>query len=55
VETVFFAPRVFDTTRADADYYYASRLPGEPIDGIDGIHSRAVEPRMMRIGAMVSF
>jgi hypothetical protein len=41
---------VFDTARADADYYYASRLPGEPVGGI---HSRAVEPRMVRIGATV--
>jgi hypothetical protein len=42
---------IFDTARADADYYYASRLPGEPVDGIEGIHSRAVEPRMLRMGA----
>ncbi len=44
---------VFDTARADADYYYASRLPGEPVEGIEDIHSRAVEPRMVRIGATV--
>lgn len=44
---------LFDTARADADYYYASRLPGEPLDGVEGIHSRAVEPRMIRIGATV--
>lgn len=45
---------IFDTTRADADYYYASRLPSEPLDGIEGIHSRTVEPRMLRIGAMIT-
>ncbi len=45
---------LFDTARADADYHYASRLPGEPIDGIEGVHSRTVEPRMLRIGATFS-
>lgn len=45
---------IFDTARADADYYYASRLPGEPVDGIEGIHSRTVEPRMLRIGATIT-
>ena len=44
---------LFDTARADADYYYASRLAGEPLDGVEGIHSRTVEPRMIRIGATV--
>lgn len=45
---------IFDTARADADYYYASRLPGEPLDGIEGIHSRTVEPRMLRVGATIT-
>ena len=45
---------ILDTARADADYYYSSRLSGEPIDGIEGVHSRAVEPRMLRIGATLS-
>ncbi|MFT3977008.1 MAG: TonB-dependent receptor [Sphingomonas bacterium] len=44
---------VFDTRHADADYYYASRLPGEPLDGVEGIHSRAVEPRQVRLGLRV--
>lgn len=45
---------LFDTRRADADYYYASRLPGEPLDGVEGIHSRAVEPRQLRVGLRVA-
>ena len=45
---------ICDTARADADYYYASRLPGEPVDGIEGVHSRTVEPRMLRIGATIT-
>lgn len=42
---------LFDTRRADADYYYASRLPGEPLEGVEGVHSRTVEPRMVRLSA----
>ena len=45
---------IFDTARADADYYYASRLPGEPVEGIEGVHSRTVEPSMLRIGATIT-
>ncbi len=41
---------LFDTRRADADYFYASRLPGEAPGGVEGIHSRAVEPRQVRLG-----
>lgn len=44
---------VFDTSRADADYFYASRLPGEPLTGVEGIHSRPVEPRQARVSAKV--
>ncbi|MFD1951557.1 TonB-dependent receptor [Sphingomonas arantia] len=44
---------LFDTKRADADYFYASRLPGEPLGGEEGIHSRAVEPRQVRIGLKI--
>ncbi|MBP2513804.1 TonB-dependent receptor [Sphingomonas sp. PvP018] len=46
---------LFDTARADADYFYASRLPGEPAEGVEGVHSRTVEPRMLRIGATIGF
>lgn len=41
---------LFGVKRADADYVYESRLPGEPAGGIEGVHSRAVEPRQARIG-----
>ncbi|TCP36624.1 TonB-dependent receptor [Sphingomonas sp. BK235] len=40
---------VLDSRRADADYFYASRLPGEPLGGIEGVHARAVEPRQARV------
>ncbi len=41
--------------RKDVDYYYASRLPGEPAEGVEGLHSRAVEPRSLRVGVKLSF
>ncbi|RZM35002.1 MAG: TonB-dependent receptor [Sphingomonas sp.] len=41
---------LFDTRRADADYFYASRLPDEPLEGRAGVHSRAAEPRQFRLG-----
>jgi hypothetical protein len=32
---------LFDAADSDIDYFYTSRLPGEPADGIDDIHTRA--------------
>ena len=40
-----------DSRRKDIQYFYTTRLPGEPSEGIDGVNSRVVEPRMFRIGA----
>jgi outer membrane receptor protein involved in Fe transport len=39
----------------DVDYVYASRLAGEPSAGVQGLHSRVVEPRSLRVGARLSF
>ncbi|HEU4473823.1 MAG TPA: TonB-dependent receptor [Gemmatimonadales bacterium] len=33
----------------DIEYYYASRLPGEPADGVEDIHLHPVEPRQVRV------
>ena len=41
---------VFDSKRDDIDYFYATRFPGEPAEGIEGQNSRVVEPRTIRIG-----
>lgn len=46
---------IFDTDKKDIEYYYASRLQGEPLDGVEGIHSRAMEPRMIRVGIKATF
>jgi len=48
-EVAFDLLNLLDTRRADADYHYASRLPGEPAGGVEGVHARAVEPRQARV------
>ncbi len=39
---------VFDANVSDIDYFYTSRLPGEPDDGVDDIHTHPAEPRSFR-------
>lgn len=39
---------LLDTDAHDIDYYYASRLPGEPAEGIDDLHYHPAEPRTLR-------
>ncbi|MFZ5637342.1 MAG: TonB-dependent receptor [Pseudomonadota bacterium] len=40
---------LFDSRDHDIDYYYASRLPGEPADGVEDLHFHAFEPRSLRL------
>ncbi len=46
---------LFDTKNSDIDYFYASRLPGEPAEGIEDIHLHPTLPRTARIGIIVGF
>jgi outer membrane receptor protein involved in Fe transport len=39
----------------DVDYYYSSRLPGEPAQGIDDIHFHPVEPRNGRLSVTYTY
>ena len=39
---------LFDADDADISYYYASRLPGEPADGVEDTHLHPLEPRSVR-------
>lgn len=34
---------------SDIQYFYASRLPGEPASGVEDIHFHPVEPRQLRV------
>ena len=40
---------LFDSNDADISYFYASRLPGEPADGIEDVHFHPLEPRTVRL------
>jgi hypothetical protein len=46
---------LFDRKASDIDYYYPSRLPGEPAGGVDDIHFHPVEPRAVRLTLQHSF
>ncbi|HWM29006.1 MAG TPA: hypothetical protein VNQ14_11150 [Woeseiaceae bacterium] len=39
---------LFDSSDDDISYFYASRLPGEPADGIVDRHFHPLEPRTLR-------
>jgi outer membrane receptor protein involved in Fe transport len=40
---------------SDIDYFYASRLPGEPLDGVADIHTHPTIPRTARVSVHVGF
>jgi len=40
---------LFDSRDHDIDYYYTSRLQGEPADGVDDVHFHPVEPVNARL------
>ena len=40
---------VFDTRDNEIEYVYASRLSGEPTDGVSDRHVKPIEPRQLRI------
>ena len=42
---------LLDREVSDTDYFYASRLPGEPAAGVDDVHFRPAEPRSVRLTA----
>ncbi|WGG51899.1 TonB-dependent receptor [Rugamonas sp. DEMB1] len=46
---------LFDRKASDVDYYYASRLPGEPAEGVGDIHTHPVEPRSLRLTLRATF
>ncbi len=46
---------IFNRTVSDIDYFYASRLPSEPAEGIRDIHTHPALPRSARIGLHLTF
>jgi hypothetical protein len=46
---------LFDSDVSDIDYFYTSRLPGEPLEGVDGVHLHPSLPRSARVTLQLSF
>jgi hypothetical protein len=46
---------LFDRRASDIDYFYASRLKGEPAGGVDDLHFHPVEPRRLRLTVTARF
>ena len=46
---------LLDSRRNDITYYYASRLPGEPAQGIEDYHFHPIEPRLFRLSLSTQF
>jgi hypothetical protein len=46
---------LLDAEVADIDYHYTSRLPGEPLEGVDDIHTHPSAPRTFRLSLVASF
>ena len=46
---------LFNARASDVDYFYASRLPGEPAAGVDDVHFHPTESRTVRLVAAYRF
>ena len=55
VRVSFEGFNLFDSEVSDIDYFYTSRLPGEPLAGVDDIHTHPSIPRTGRVTLRVSF
>ena len=44
-----------DARASDIDYFYVSRLPGEPAEGVADVHTHPLEPRAFRISLNARF
>jgi hypothetical protein len=49
------ALNLFDAKGPDISYWYASRLAGEPVDGVEDRHIHPVEPRQVRFTSRWAF
>jgi len=46
---------LFNRKASDIDYFYTSRLRGEPLEGVNDVHSHPAEPRTVRLTLNVGF
>jgi outer membrane receptor protein involved in Fe transport len=45
----------FDSKVSDIDYFYTSRVPGEPPQGMDDVHTHPALPRTFRLALQIRF
>jgi hypothetical protein len=55
VHVVLDAFNLFDSNGSDIDYFYPSRLSGEPLGGVDDIHIHPTLPRSVRLVLRMKF
>ena len=46
---------LFNAQTNDISYYYTSRLPGEPAEGVDDVHFHPGEKRSFRVSLSYRF
>ena len=46
---------LLDAEVSDIDYYFASRLPGEPLGGVEDVHVHPAVPRTLRVSMILGF
>ena len=46
---------LLNAAHSDIDYYFTSRLPGEPLAGVDDHHVHPVVPRTLRVATTIGF
>jgi TonB dependent receptor/Carboxypeptidase regulatory-like domain/TonB-dependent Receptor Plug Domain len=46
---------LFDANVSDIEYFFTSRLRGEPVAGVDDVHFHPAVPRTLRVGLIVGF
>jgi hypothetical protein len=55
VSLVFDLFNLLNAESSDIDYFYTSRLPREPVEGIADVHTHPSAPRSARVTLAVSF
>lgn len=46
---------LLDSKDSDIEYFFRSRLPGEPAAGVEDVHSHPVAPRQVRATFVARF
>jgi hypothetical protein len=55
IRATFELFNLFNSDVSDIDYFYTSRLPGEPLEGVGDLHTHPSIPRTARLGLQIVF